>query len=84
MAPWVVSDLANTEMSGDWCEFNICKHDHILSKHRCTIRDFFESVKLWRSLEYEVRVDYQRKLGSDIFIMPRLILTHKSILYCEC
>ena len=83
MTPWAVTDLANIEMSG-YHRFKICKHDHILSKHRCTMREFFEAVKLWRSLEYKVRVDYERVFGRDIFIMPRLILTHKSILYCEC
>ena len=83
MAPWVVNNLRNTEMSGE-CRINICIHDHILSKHRCTARELFDSVKLWHSLEYVVRLDYQRMLGNDIFILPRLILTHKSILPCEC
>ena len=83
MGRWAVGDLSTIEMSGH-CRIKICRHDHILSKHRCTIREFFDTVRLWRSLGYEVLVDYERVFGRDIFIMPRLILTHKSILYCDC
>ena len=83
MGRWAVGDLSTIEMNGE-CRIKICRYDHILSKHRCTARELFDSVKLWHSLEYVVRLDYQRMLGNDIFILPRLILTHKSILPCEC
>ena len=84
MVPWFVSDLAHTEMTGKWCEFDICKHDHILSKHRCNARDLYQTVKLWRGLGYRVRIDYQRTLGHDMLILPRVVLSHKSIPHCEC
>ena len=84
MVPWFVSDLAHTEMTGKWCKFDICKHDHILSKHRCTARDLYQTVELWRGLGYRVRIDYQRTLGHDMLILPRVVLSHKSILHCEC